>query len=229
MKVAASAATLTLAVLAATTAAGAEPPPTAAESQLPLGPSLFISPSGQPFRSAPDEPYPVARWFAGVDKNGDGKIDRAEFRADAGAFFKTLDKNGDGVIDGFEISDYEHDVVPEILGAYRSMDTGGDGQRRHRPPGGERRGGGRKADSDSLLGSEVMGGASSYELIAEPEPVAAADTDLDGRVTLADFLAAADRRFSRLDSKGLGYLTLADLPKTPVQQVAIARARKAKK
>lgn len=205
-------------------AARAQPRPAGAaqaESPLPLGPSLFISPNGQPFRSAPGEPYPVARWFAAADKNGDGRIDRAEFRADAQAFFQTLDKNGDGVIDGFEVQDYEHDVVPEILGAYHSLDTGGDGQRRHGPAGG-----GRRSDGDSLVGSEVMGGASAYQLIAEPEPVAAADANLTGRISLADFLAAADRRFNRLDSKGLGYLTLADLPKTPVQQVAIAKARK---
>ncbi len=192
-----------------------------------MGPSLFISPNGQPFRSAPGEPYPVARWFAAVDKNGDGKIDRTEFRADAQAFFETLDKNKDGVIDGFEVSDYEHDVVPEILGAYRSSDVAGAGERHHRPPSGDRRRrGGRKGDPDSLVGADVMGGASSYQLIAEPEPIAAADANLTGRISLADFLVAADRRFNRLDGKSQGFLTLADLPKTPVQQLAIAIARK---
>ena len=90
---------------------------------------------------------------------GHGKIDRTEFRADAQAFFETLDKNKDGAVDGFEVSDYEHDIVPEILGAYRSLDVGGDGERRHRPSGGERRRrGGRKGDPDSLVGADVMGG-----------------------------------------------------------------------
>jgi hypothetical protein len=83
------------------------------------GPGLFISPSGQPFRSARGEPYPVVRWFAQADKNGDGRIDRAEFRADAEAFFRVLDSNHDGVIDAFELQAYEEKVAPEILGAFR--------------------------------------------------------------------------------------------------------------
>jgi hypothetical protein len=175
--------------------------------------TLFISPSGQPFRSAPGQPYPVAAWFAQADRNGDGKIDRAEFRADAEAFFKTLDKNGDGVLDGFEIAAYEHDVAPEILGAYRAGGHSGPGHRRG--PGGENAG-----------GAEVMGGGTPYELLSDPEPVAAADLSLSGRVTLADFLAAADRRFDLLDTRKQGYLVLAELPKTPIQRAAEEAARK---
>jgi hypothetical protein len=188
--------------------------------------SLFISPSGQPFRAGPGEPYPVARWFAQADRNGDGRIDRAEFRADAEAFFKLLDKNHDGIIDGFEVSDYEQETVPEILGAYRAQ-TGSaepgqghehEGRRGHRGAGG-----GLRADDDSAGGAEVLGGASPYELLPDPEPVASADRSLTGRISLADFLAVADRNFDRLDTKQLGYLTLAALPKTPVQQPAHRR------
>jgi hypothetical protein len=76
---------------------------------------LFISPCGEPFRAVAKAPYPVAAWFARADKNGDGAIDRAEFRADADAFFDVLDVNHDGVISGFEVSRYEHLIVPEIL------------------------------------------------------------------------------------------------------------------
>lgn len=179
----------------------------------------------------------MARWFAQVDSNGDGKIDRTEFRADAASFFRALDTNRDGVIDGFEIQNYEHNVVPEILGAYRVAE-GAEGTvagTRHGYPGG---GGGRprgkgkpKKDysGDGDGGDVVMGGAVPYELLPEPEPVSAADTNLNGRVDLADFLAAADRRFNRLDSKGQGYLTLDGLQKTPVQQAADDRAAAAAK
>lgn len=200
-------------------------------------PSLFVSPSGQPFRAGAGEPYPVARWFAQVDSNGDGKIDRTEFRADAASFFKALDTNRDGVIDGFEIQNYEHNVVPEILGAYRVAE-GADGTvagaRRGYPGGGGGRPRGKgkpkKDYSGDGDGSDVvMGGAVPYELLPEPEPVSAADTNLNGRIDLADFLAAADRRFNRLDSKGQGYLTLEGLPKTPVQQAAEDRAAAAAK
>jgi hypothetical protein len=76
---------------------------------------VFISPSGEPFRPGPGIPDPFEAWFSRVDANHDGRIDRAEFRADAMAFFKRLDANGDGVVDGFEITDYETTIAPEVV------------------------------------------------------------------------------------------------------------------
>jgi hypothetical protein len=222
--------------------------PTAGVAEVPIGPSqsdtgqpgdrraagasLFISPVGQPFRAAPGEPYPVGRWFAQVDRNGDGRIDLAEFRADAEVFFHALDTNRDGVVDGFELSNYEHNVVPEILGAYFSSGApGASPPRRPHPPaglqGGRRRGRG-GLDSDADVGDVVMGGAAAYELLSLPEPVASADADLTGRVSLSDFLNAANRRFALLDTKGQGYLALAELPMTPVQRAAAAAAGRVK-
>ena len=51
-------------------------------------------------------------------------------------------------------------------------------------------------------------------------PVTVADTDFDGKVSLAETLAAADRRFDILDKNADGFITLAELPKTPVQAFA---------
>jgi hypothetical protein len=59
--------------------------------------------------------------------------------------------------------------------------------------------------------------AARFGLLAEPEPVRAADTDLDGRVTKAEFLAAAERRFKILDKRKDGRLTLDELPFTAAQ------------
>lgn len=174
-------------------------------ARLKSAPGLFISPCGQPFRSAPGEAYPVAQWFAQADKNGDGRIDRAEFRADAEAFFKLLDRNHNGVIDGFELSYYEHTLVPEILGAYRggaAADSLGE----------DEHGSGRR--QPDVLGLQ---GAVAFELFSKPEPVASADLGMDGHITLAEFLTAANVDFDTLDRMGRGYLTLADLPKTPLQ------------
>jgi hypothetical protein len=178
--------------------------------------SLFISPAGQPFRAGPGEPYPVAKWFAQANTAHDGRLTRAEFRADAEAFFRVLDENHDGVIDGFEVNDYEQTIVPEIMGAYSGGDAGSGGRRGR---GGPSAPNGRPG-APSAGANAVLQGAAVYGLLNEPEPVTATDTRLDGRITLAEFLAAADRRFDKLDPKQLGYLTLDALPKTPAQQMA---------
>ena len=64
-------------------------------------------------------------------------------------------------------------------------------------------------------------------MISDPEPVAAADGDFDGKVTLAEALAAARRRFAALDADHDGRLTLAELPETPAEEL-IARGEKDK-
>jgi len=183
----------------------------------PPAPTLFISPAGQPFHAAPGEPYPVVKWFAQANTAGDGKLTRDEFRADAAAFFRVLDENHDGVIDGFEVNDYEQKVAPEIIGAY----SGGGASSSSRGGRGGRRGAPTSVQKGPSAGANaVLQGAAVYGLLDEPEPVTATDTKLDGRITLAEFLAAADRRFDRLDTKQLGYLTLDTLPKTPAQLMA---------
>jgi len=152
--------------------------PFAAAAQPGVAPArVFISPSGEPFRPNAAAPDGFEAWFARVDAKHDGRIDRAEFRSDAAQFFKQLDTDGDGVIDGFEVSAYERTVAPEL-------DISGQGFAR--------------------------GGSSTVQvasLLSEPEPVSGADVNLDSHITLAEWLAAADRRFDMLDTKHLGYLS----------------------
>jgi hypothetical protein len=62
--------------------------------------------------------------------------------------------------------------------------------------------------------------------LKDPEPVTSTDSNLDGRITRAEFLAAADRRFKRLDRNGDGKITLDELPKPQAQVVAEEAARK---
>ncbi|MFI4933014.1 MAG: hypothetical protein ACHP7N_00180 [Caulobacterales bacterium] len=209
-------------------------------------PNLFISPHGQPFRAKPGAPYPVADWFRQADKNGDGKLGHAEFMADALAFFSALDVNGQGLLDPYDISNYEHQIAPEILGfrktsAYGAIERneaglwlaqyrgeytpdgpGSPGQTQLGPPSGVDPNGGVPNEPTRPSQDEEIGtGAEPYSLLREPEPVTAADVDfvVRGIVRKANFLSHADGNFSALDGDDVGYLTLANLPKTPIQKM----------
>jgi hypothetical protein len=198
-------------------------------------PNVFVSPEGKPFHAPRDAPYPVAAWFAEADTNHDGKLTREEFRQDAAAFFKVLDIDHNGVLDGEEVSRYEDSVAPEILPnvghlrANEGMDTTLKFDRDERNQSRQGRGGYREPRQPGPANIEILQGAGLFSLLNEPEPVAAADTQFDGRITLQEFEAAADRRFDLLDTKQLGYLTLATLPKTPVQKEIERRAKLKKK
>ena len=192
---------------------------------------LFISPSGEPFRGENG----FERWFDQTDTDHDGSIDIAEFRADAMHSFKVVDTNGDGVIDGIELQHYEHDLVPEV--SSETFDTGPTAGSRPGGGGGGRRGGGggsrggglgggaggpgggHGTANDTGFGPDLsqqapardpragLMGAARYSLINEPEPISAADTDLDGKVTLKEWMAMTDRRFAKLDPLKTGKLT----------------------
>lgn len=162
---------------------------------------LFISPSGQPFRAPPGAPYPVVVWFAQADADHDGRLTREEFRADADAYFPTLDPDGDGKITLTEVTRYERDIAPEITGF--AMDGG-------------ERGGGHGGGGGGFNG--LRQGAAAYSLINEPHPIRGADADLSFDVTRAEWRAAADRRFARLDTDVDGALTLAELPRSPADR-----------
>ena len=197
--------------------------------------NLFISPCGQPFRAAASAPYPVATWFQQADADHDGRLTRAEFVADADAFFKVLDADGDGLLRDDEIAQYERVIAPEILGGRYSAGA----QDRSAVPIG--RDGGRLGlaqplpqdlpikedpqinDSDDSKKPNprleaIEQGAAPYSLFNDAEPVMAADLNFDGLITKANFLRVADQHFTTLDVHAAGYLTLAQLPKTQVQR-----------
>jgi hypothetical protein len=197
--------------------------------------NVFISPCGRPFRAKAGEPYPVGAWFKMADADGDGKLDHAEFVADAMAFFRILDRNGDGVISPPEVAFYEQRIAPEVLGMrlegtsgaftwprtllWKIQDTGSIGS----PPDTEHSlvpGG---ADTEDAFPHakpyDASGkGASPYGFFDEPEPVTAADVNFRGLISKADFSKMADIHFASLDKAGQDYLTLDGLPTTPVQR-----------
>jgi hypothetical protein len=192
---------------------------------------LFISPMGEPFRAEVGQPYPVETWFKQADTDHDGAISLAEFKADAARFFKVLDANGDGVVDGFEVGDYETKIAPEILPQVQNRLAAQDvmSQRELAQSGNRRRkaedsaGKGRKERKGTL--QDAMTGAAQYGLLAEPEPVRGADANLDFKISLAEWMSAAGRRFGELDKNHDGKLQRAELPITPMQRMLIDRAK----
>lgn len=194
--------------------------------------NVFISPAGEPFRGRADDPYPVAAWFARADSNHDGALSLEEFTADATAFFKRLDANGDGVVDGAELSAYEQKIAPEILPRVAGLTardipdlpaTGIERQEREAEAG-ERASRTAAEDAQPRGLFPATNGASFYSVTGEHEPVAAADTDFDGKVSLAEAAAAARRRFAMLDKDHDGRLTRAELPKTAAERL-VARSK----
>jgi Ca2+-binding EF-hand superfamily protein len=160
---------------------------------------LFISPSGEPFRAAPGQPYPSAAWFAQADSDRDGRLTRDEFRADAEAWFKVVDRDGDGKLDMNEAGRWEEELVPEM-----SADPMGSGIRRRGPPG------------RNQLDTRRQG-AAAYSLVNEPHPIRGADADFSMSVSVREWRVATDRRFAVLDIDGDGVVLAVDLGMTPAQ------------
>jgi hypothetical protein len=196
---------------------------------------LFISPSGEPYRGEDglgrwlaqadtdhDGAVTLAEFrgdaqhsFKFLDTNGDGVIDGFEMQhyerdivPEIGVM--AFDQGAGG-------------ARPSTTGGGRpgggrsggGMGRGGGGGGGMGRGGGGRGGGSNSSDSSDALAQKQAAqvpaagreGAARYSLINEPEPIAAADANLDGKVTLAEWMAATDRRFTRLDHNHSGRLT----------------------
>lgn len=167
---------LGLAAVAAHAAERKPPPPP---------PPFFISPMGEPFRAAPGTD-PVDIWFAGADRNHDGRLDETEMVADAERFFALLDRDGNGRIEPAEVQAHEEGATAAAAAA--------------------RKGHGGAA---SLGGSRAL---ARYDFLSNPQPVTSADTDMNRSITVDEFRAAARRRVRLLDTSGDGVILRAELP-----------------
>lgn len=189
-----------LALLGAQTAA--EAPTTAPPADGGLQ-QVFIAPSGEAFRAPGDAPYPVAAWFARADADHDGKLTESEFTADFLQYFARLDLNHDGTIDGQEVQAYEDAMASElhtgVFGGYGPTGSGrGDDVYM---PGSDIR-----MSSRNRSGLDAPRGAGRFDLLRIPQPVAAMDSGLNGRISRQEAGDAAAFRFSVLDVKKLSLI-----------------------
>jgi hypothetical protein len=162
------------------------------------GPAVFLSPMGEPFRSD-DKLSGAEHWYVQADTDHDRRLTRVEFQADAARFFARLDTVHDGVIGPDELLHYETEIAPEVM----VLSTYGDVSKM-------------KVDSDGKVSDPPYPtrlGAGRYSWIITPEPVIAADSNMDRGVTKLEFEAAANARFKILDRNGDGALVRAELPK----------------
>jgi Ca2+-binding EF-hand superfamily protein len=185
-------------------AAAAQEPPITVQGY-PWAP--FISPMGEPFRSRAANEAPIARWFGQADRNRDGVLTADEMQLDADRFFARLDDNQDGQIDREELVNYEMVIAPEIQVNANWRRARGEAAPQ-RPRDGERRRSEDEHDGYRLDGPQ---GAARYGLLNIPQPVAGADADFNRAISRDEFRQAASYRFRLLDSSGQGRLTLSDL------------------
>lgn len=181
----------------------------------------FISPMGEPFRGRVGGRDAFVAWFVQADSNHDNTLTLNELQADADRFFAKLDLNRDGQIDPDELVQYEWEIAPEIQVNSRFKRPGApvirdDPLSLDAPANGKRH---RNRDREAAYDPDGLQGASRYALLNMPEPVAAADANLNRAISLSEFRQAAIIRFQLLDGRHQGKLTLQDLearlPKLP--------------
>ena len=184
---------------------------------------------GEPFRAHTATDDTLADWFAIADKNHDGILTPAEMVADAERFFSKLDTDHDGEIDPDELARYEYEIAPEIqvmsstkrapgqpASTAAKSDDGDLGSDPDETGRRNQRRGEREQRDFGILGiGGTLQGAARYSLLNLPEPVAAADKDFNGSITLEEFRQAALERFQLLDKAHQGRISLAQLEVLP--------------
>lgn len=180
-------------------------PPRTVLSPPPLRPPP-ISLAGEVLDSTPDVacwPATLA-WFKATDTNGNSKLELPEVQADTARFLARIDANGDRALTSSELTAYRTAAAP---GAYRDQPA---------PP--ARHGAADSpmtADQPPSPGSLPPPGARTERrdsgVLAQPDPVMAADTNLDFRVTPEELADRVRGRFTKLDTNQDGTLDSAEL------------------
>lgn len=204
--------------LAATPLSAKKPDQPPAVCLGPVKPQLFISPIGEPFRPEGDADDPPRRWFDQADRDHDGRLTTGEMILDADRFFALLDKNHDGELLPDEVHAYE-DEVPEIRLYQRRRAPDADDRKARADERSRQEAAKRNRNGPAYDGAM---GAGRYAFLNIPNPVAAADSDVNRAVSGKEFRAMAADRFHDLDPGQNKALIFSLLPKTPAQVAANA-------
>jgi hypothetical protein len=176
---------------------------------------IFFAPSGEPFRAFGDDPDPKLTWFRQADADADGKLSFEEFEADFLSFVDTLDTDGNGEIGLVERIFYENEIAPETHSGTWTGGVEGEPRRTSRAdaaPGASGASLAERAPTRKRRYREIPVGAARYDMLGLPEPVAAMDLRVRGRISRQDVQDSAILRYSLLDADDRGYLTYDTLP-----------------
>lgn len=173
------------------------PPP------LPPAATMILSPNGEPLTGGPLGQAPcdaaLGAWMERTDTNHDGLLSADELLADARAQFDRMDQDGDGFVTVSELQAYRLPYRPPR--PERSEQARRDAEASAPPPGRRQRGGGSGQRPSGSESRNSIGGQAE-----PPDPVMAADVNLDFHVSRDEFLAHTKRVFARLDTHRDGRL-----------------------
>ncbi len=147
-------------------------------------PALLFSPNGEPLSGGVPCGDAMSQWFGRVDGNHDDRIDRTEFLADARVQFERMDLDHNGFVTADELTAFR---IP-FLNKSRSDDDVAEAPR-HRSRG----------EEDGVRPASGT------------DPVMSADTNLDFKVSLDEFLKQAASIFDHLDTDHDGALSPAEV------------------
>ena len=183
---------------------------TQADGRQGSAPAMLLSPNGEPLTGGSLGIRPCAEvmslWFDRVDGNRDGKVDRQEFMADARIQFERMDLDRDGFITSDELSLFRTPFMEQSQARpepypYSSEPNKGEAPSRHSRHGSKQ--------PDMPAGPRV----SAPRMASVADPVMAADTNLDFKVSLDEFLKQAANTFDLIDADHDGVLSLVETSK----------------